>query len=257
MKIFVVIPAYNEARTLPDVVARACAHADHVIIVDDGSHDGTDTCLAEPLTNVTVLRHDTNRGKAAALWRGFQYALDAGACHIVTLDADGQHRPEDIPRLLAALCEQQEALIIGERRNKRYSAPRSRRFANAFADFWISLAAGERVHDSQSGFRVYPASLLKNLLFVDRRRKSFTFETELLVSASLQGYAIRYRPIESLYLKGARASHYRAVYDTTQIVLVVAGMLLNPRLMRPRLRRLLNGPARARERRRIAAQSRD
>ncbi|OBS09419.1 glycosyltransferase family 2 protein [Acidihalobacter prosperus] len=248
MKVFAVIPAYNEVRTLSELVAGARAHVDHVVVVDDGSSDGTAESLQPLPDGVTLLRNAGNRGKAAALWRGFRHALEAGATHVVTLDADGQHRPEDIPRLLAALKPDDDALILGERRDKRATAPRMRRFANAFADFWISLAAGQRLRDSQSGFRVYPVGLLSTLHFVERRRKSFVFETELLVAAVYGGFAIRYVDIASLYLHDARASHYRAVYDTTQIVIVVAGMLLDPRLALPRLRHLIRGLVRARQR---------
>lgn len=239
MKIYAVIPAFNEAHTLADIVSGVCEQVEHVIVVDDGSNDGTQACL-EPLPQkVTLLRNDKNLGKGLALWRGFEYALEAGASHIVTLDADGQHRSSDIPRLLGRLDDQQESVIIGERRINRQSTPKLRRFANAFADFWISLAAGERIFDSQSGFRVYPSSLLGNPDALKQNSGGFAFETELLIISVYKGYKLQYVPIESLYQQNARPSHYRAIHDTIQIVLVVSRILLNPRLSIPRLRRLL------------------
>lgn len=240
MKIFALIPAYNEAGTLPGIVADTARQVDQLIVVDDGSQDGTRTCLDPMPGNVTVLRHDSNLGKGASLRDGFQAALNAGASHVVTLDADGQHSPDDIPRLLEALGDRQDTLIIGERRVKRQAAPKYRRYANAFADFWISLAAGERIYDSQSGFRIYPSGLLDTLNHLPRLSSGFAFETELLITAVYQGFNLCYVPIESLYKSGARASHYRAVPDTTKIVWVVAGMLLNPKLFIPRLRHLLH-----------------
>lgn len=243
MKIYAVIPAFNEVNTLPGVVADTRQQVDHVIVVDDGSRDGTFDCLNPLPENVTVLHHETNLGKGASLRHGFQSALTAGATHVVTLDADGQHDPGDIPRLLEPLGDQQETLIIGERRVKRHAAPRLRRFANAFADFWISLAAGERIYDSQSGFRIYPARLLDAVCRTHQANSGFAFETELLITAVYQGCRLCYVPIESLYLSGARASHYRAFHDTMKIVWVVAGMLLNPRLFIPRLRHLLRNPS--------------
>lgn len=245
MKPVAVIPAYNEASTLHGVVASAQPWVDAVIVVDDGSTDGTGDCLGSMPENVCVLRHEHNRGKAAALATGFRHALELGATHVVTLDADGQHRPEDIPRLLAAAADDPPAVVIGERQDKRSAAPAARRMANHFADFWISLAAGRRIRDSQSGFRVYPAELLRDGRFpLSRSAEGFVLETELLVAAAYLGYPLRYVPIDSLYPQAARPSHYRAVHDTTQITLAVARMLLDPRLMLPRLRLLFGGRAR-------------
>jgi glycosyltransferase involved in cell wall biosynthesis len=151
----VVIPAYNEARTIADVAQRALAQIEQVIIVDDGSDDAT----VEQLHGmpVTVLRHTANQGKAASLWTGMQHALTLGADAVITLDGDGQHRPEEIPRLLAA-AQNPTAIIIAARLKGRTQVPRARRFANGMADFWIAWAAGYPLHDTQSGFRCYPAS---------------------------------------------------------------------------------------------------
>ena len=143
---WVVIPAFNEAATIKDVASRALRQNKNVIVVDDGSTDGTaEALLGLP---VSVLRNQTNRGKAASLWRGFQQALAAGASGVVTLDGDGQHAPEDIPRLLAVAAFYPDHVIIGARRPDQRRAAFWRYVANRVADFWISWAAGYSFEDS-------------------------------------------------------------------------------------------------------------
>ena len=157
MKAAVVIPAYNEAATVRDVAQRARALVDTVVVVDDGSTDGTSEQLRG--LDVIVLRHDTNRGKADTLWTGFEHALGLGAQAIVTLDGDGQHSPEDIPRLLEAHARYPDRIVVGSRLHDRANFPARRYYANCFARFWISWAAGYPIADTQTGFRVYPARL--------------------------------------------------------------------------------------------------
>src|SRR5258707_1243494 len=123
-----------------DVLARAAALGHRLIVVDDGSTDQTPAVAAQH--PVRVLRHTTNRGKGAALLTGIRQALDHGAAHIVTLDADGQHRPEDIALLVAAVARAPGAIVTGSRRADGANAPRARYLANRVADFWVSWAAG-------------------------------------------------------------------------------------------------------------------
>jgi glycosyltransferase involved in cell wall biosynthesis len=225
MRVLVVIPAYNEAATVADVALRACRYADCVIIVDDGSQDDTVERL-EGLP-VSVLRHERNRGKGASLWDGMQRAVADGASSIVTLDADGQHRPEDIPRLVAAARDHPERLIIAARSQKRGRAPKLRRFANGMADFWISWAAGCPIEDSQSGFRLYPAPLIRILATGHRPRHGFVFESEVLIEAARMGFRPMAVPIDTIYFALSRASYYRPITDTVRIVLMVAWKLIS------------------------------
>lgn len=240
MSVHAVIPAYNEARTIRRVAAGAREHVDAVVVVDDGSRDGTAAALAG-LDGVTVLRHARNAGKAAALLSGFAHALAAGAEAVVTLDGDGQHQPADLPRLLAAHAAQPQALIIAARTRKRSSSPFVRRLANLIADFWISWAAGVLIQDSQSGYRIYPASFLRPLPAAPPRRDSFTFETALLIQAAHRGLQLGFVDIDTFYFAGQRPSHYRN-RDTWRIVVHVGGQLLrrrmNPGGLLPALRRL-------------------
>jgi glycosyltransferase involved in cell wall biosynthesis len=222
---WVVIPAYNEATTVRDVASRALRQITNVIVVDDGSTDGT----AEALVGlpVAVLRNSTNCGKAASLWRGFQQALAAGASGVVTLDGDGQHAPEDIPRLLAEAALHPDHVIIGARRRDQRRAVFWRYIANRVADFWISWAAGDAIADSQSGFRVYPASLLSRLKIQHGQARSFVFESEILIEAMRSGHGSLAVPIEALRRPGARPSYFRPVLDIARITCMVGGKLLS------------------------------
>jgi glycosyltransferase involved in cell wall biosynthesis len=219
-----VIPALNEAATVREVAEGACVHVDRVVVVDDGSDDDT----AGRLTGlpVTVLRHAENRGKAASLWDGMQFALEQGATAVVTLDADGQHRPVDIPRLRAAAAAHPERLIIAARLNRREAVPKLRRFANTIADFWISWAAGCRIRDTQSGFRLYPARVIRDVRIAYHRGRGFVFESEILIEAARLGIRPLEIAIDAEYAPGRRPSYYRPWRDTARIVRMVAGKLL-------------------------------
>lgn len=219
-----VIPAYNEAATIADIVQRTARQLNWVIVVDDGSNDGTAERL--PGLPVTVLQHPTNQGKAASLWHGMQHALAQGAGAVLTLDADGQHRPEDIPRLLAAAHQQPDRLIIAARLGQRHQVPRLRRFANFMADFWISWAAGYPIRDTQSGFRLYPATVLRAIQITHDRAHSFVFESELLIAAARHGCYPVAVPIDAIYRAEGRASYYRPWGDTLRIIRMVAWQLL-------------------------------
>jgi glycosyltransferase involved in cell wall biosynthesis len=227
----VVIPAYNEARTIRDLVQRVLACCPEVAVVDDGSHDGTSAAVAG--LRATVLRHDRNRGKAAALATGFEWALANDADAVVTLDGDGQHRPEDIPRLLAAAEMHPDRLVIGARLFGREAYPRARNFANKFADFWVAWAAGHPVADSQSGQRVYPARLLRAVSDLRERSSGFTFESEVVIRAAQHGFTTVAVPIEAIHCASGRQSHFQPTRDITRIVAMIAGYLLRAG-MKPR-----------------------
>ena len=224
MAMIVVIPAYNEAATIAGIVHRARQQVTTVLVIDDGSSD--DTAAQAESAGATVLRQPDNQGKGAALWRGMQAALALDAKAVITLDADGQHRPEDIPKLLDAWRRQPDRLIIAARLAHRESAPRVRRFANGMADFWVSWAAGYPIRDTQSGFRLYPAALLQKLPPPPSAGCGFVFESALLIQATHCGYLPTAVVIEALYLPQSRQSHYRPWRDTWRITVMVAKELL-------------------------------
>ncbi|MGH8689631.1 MAG: glycosyltransferase family 2 protein [Burkholderiales bacterium] len=238
MKIAAVIPAYNEAATIRDVASRALAQLADVIVVDDGSTDGTAGALQG--LAVTVIANPVNLGKGASLWRGFALALAEGADAVVTLDGDAQHRPEDIPRLVAAWQADPGRIVIGARLWDRGKAPPLRYFGNRFANFWVAWASGWPVADSQSGFRLYPAQVLRSVKVAHGPGARFAFESEILIEAGRAGVRSAAVPIAALYPANARASHYRSAVDTARIVRMIAWKLVSRGFDLPALVRSLS-----------------
>lgn len=221
----VVIPAFNEAATIRDVASAALRFVPRVIVVDDGSTDGTAAALAG--IAVELLRNPTNQGKAASLWRGLQHALrDESLMAVITIDGDGQHDPAEIPKLLSAARRFPRHIVIGSRLWNRAAIPPARYRANRFANFWIAWASGQPIEDSQSGFRVYPADLIRSVRLPCTREKSFVFESEILIEGARMGfYAIPVR-VSTVYRGNARPSHFRPVLDILRITRMVAWKLI-------------------------------
>lgn len=230
-KTAIVIPAFNESATIKDLATRCLTLIELVIVVDDGSTD--DTVKQLDGMDVVLLKNEKNSGKATSLWNGMQYAIGEGVEQIVTLDGDGQHFPEDVPLLINAAAENPSCMVIAARLNKRENAPKARLRANEIADFWVSWAAGQKITDSQSGFRLYPAELISNSRLSVSRKHGFVFESEIIIQSVRLGYPCKTVAIDSVYMENARASHFKPVADITKIVLMVAwklfsrGMYLN------------------------------
>ena len=222
---WVVIPSYNEGATVYDVAARARQQCSKVIVVDDGSTDETVEVLAG--LDITVLRNEQNRGKADSLWRGFQHALAHGAVGVITLDADGQHAPEEIPSFIAASLNYPDTFLIGARRGNQRKASIWRYVANRIADFWISWAAGQPIEDSQSGYRLYPARLLRELTLKHGPKQSFVFESEVLIEAARRDTDCQNVPVSVVPRLGPRGSHFRPVLDILRISRMVAWKILS------------------------------
>jgi glycosyltransferase involved in cell wall biosynthesis len=200
----VVVPDYNAGRQLLDVLPRVAAEvgADGVLVIDDGSTDGSGEAAAA--AGYTVIRHAENRGKGAALRTGFAAALERGARWVVTLDADGQHDPAEIPRFVAAAARGEHQLLVGTRMGDTRQMPPLRIFANRLTSTIISALAGQRIEDSQSGYRMIAAEVLRTVpLEFDR----YEAESEILVRAARAGFSIGAVPVRTIYGEETSAIH--------------------------------------------------
>ena len=224
----VVIPAYNEASTIRDVVERTLEHASLVIVVDDGSTDDTAARL-EGLP-IVLLRHERNEGKAASIHTGAREALRQGARGIVTIDGDGQHDPADLRKLQAVVAMRPGAIVIGSRLHARDIIPRQRYLANRVANVCVGWAAGQPIADSQSGFRYYPATVFDTLSLPHDRAASFVFESEVLIAAARAGIELAFVPISVRYANPARPSHLHPVFDIARIAAMILRQLAQRRI---------------------------
>ena len=231
----IVIPAYNEEATIRDVVKAALDQCDKVIVVDDGSVDKTIEKVEGLL--ITLIKNETNKGKAASLWAGFMSAMAQGVDAIITIDGDGQHAASDVGLLLAKAEQYPQDIIIGARLADKSVIPAKRYYANKFANFWIAWAAGYPIADSQSGFRLYPKALFDNLdISIEH---GFVFESEILIKAAQRGIYSHPVKIPAVYKKGARPSHFRGVQDIGLITKMVGKSLITRWFFLPGLYRSL------------------
>ena len=213
-----VIPTYQNAKTLLKVVADVHRVVDTVFVVDDGSNDGTAALLDKATGNERpekVLTHPKNCGKGAALKTGLTYARQQGFRYAVTVDADGQHRADDIPALLKAVEEEPDALAIGSRGLQHENMPAKSTFANRFSNFWFALQTLQRLPDTQSGLRVYPLRSLHGLRWMSARYEA---ELTLLVFSAWAGVKLLPVPVSVYYPpRDQRVTHFRPGRDFTRI----------------------------------------
>jgi glycosyltransferase involved in cell wall biosynthesis len=214
MKTCALIPAFNEASHIGRVVEGARSYVDAVIVIDDGSSDGTAEVARQ--AGAFCIEAPLNRGKATALHLGFAHAQAENFTHAITLDGDGQHLPEDIPALLRVAAETEADLVIGARPFDRALMPRARYYSNTIGSRWASALVGQPIHDSQSGFRLFRlASLARTKL----RSRRYEFEMEVLIKMGRAGCTIAHAPIHMVYDNGQARSKMKPVRDTVHICL--------------------------------------
>jgi len=229
--ICIIIPTYNNATTVGAVIAKVQAYTSRIIVVNDGSTDGTADILAA-IPGITLISYPANRGKGWALRQGFAAALAAGYRYAITIDSDGQHFPSDLPAFLNHLEAQGPSLLIGARNMAQEGVPSKSSFGNKFSTFWFWVETGVRVPDTQSGYRLYPLLPLRGMRFFTVK---YEFEIEVLVRAAWKGVPVSSVPISVYYAPGKeRITHFRPFTDFSRIsvlntvLVVVAFLFIKP-----------------------------
>jgi glycosyltransferase involved in cell wall biosynthesis len=213
----VVIPTYNNEKTLETILQDVLQITDDVIVVNDGSTDNT-LSVIQRFSSILSISYAQNRGKGYALMKGFEKAIQEGYSYAITMDSDGQHLASDLPNFLKKAEDNPDALIVGTRSLPTDKMRHGSNFANRFSNFWFYLISGVRLPDTQSGYRLYPLNLLKGMHFYTHR---YEFELEVLVRAAWKGIHITDIPITVYYPPPEdRISHFRPVKDFIRISLL-------------------------------------
>ncbi|MBD1424339.1 DUF2062 domain-containing protein [Sphingobacterium arenae] len=213
LRIVVVIPTYNNEKTLKRVVDGVLQYTSHVIVVNDGSTDTTSAILSQ-YPQIEVLTFKRNQGKGFAVRKGIKQARDRHFQYAITIDSDGQHYPSDIPVFVKAIAEAtRPILLIGSRNMSHDSVPRKSSFGNKFSNFWFWFETGIKLTDTQSGFRAYPLAAISQRFYT----RKFEFEIEIIVRAAWRGVDVQNVPVQVLYDPNERVSHFRPFKDFTRI----------------------------------------
>ncbi|HSG67824.1 MAG TPA: DUF2062 domain-containing protein [Bacteroidales bacterium] len=210
----VIVPTYNNESTLEGLIHDILVYTDNIIVIDDGSTDGTDAILSgfEEIQHVRLAK---NKGKGYALRKGFEVAKDAGFLHAISMDSDGQHFASDIPEFISVAEKEPGTLFVGARDMLEAGAPGKSNFGFRFSNFWYTVTTGIKLPDTQCGFRLYPLEKLKSIRFLTRR---FEFEVEVLVRAAWRKIPVKPIPISVYYPPpGERISHFRPFTDFFRI----------------------------------------
>lgn len=226
----VIIPTYNNDKTLKRVIDAVLEHTSHVIIVNDGSTDKTKQILQE-YTHLIQIHHEANSGKGIALRNGFKKAVELHYVHAITIDSDGQHFASDIPKFLSVIEKEGDALLIGSRNMLQEGVPKKSSFGNKFSNFWFQFETGIKLEDTQSGFRLYPLQKIPKKYFTNK----FELEIEIIVRSAWKGVVVKNIPIQVLYDPKERVSHFRPFQDFTRIsilntvLVIIALAYIKPR----------------------------
>jgi len=217
LKCCVIIPTYNNDRTLEKVIGDVLNYTDDVIIMNDGSTDDTPQIIGK-FPSLHVVNFLKNTGKGLALKKGFDFAIKKGFRYAITIDSDGQHFPADFHLFLDKIEQEPDSVIIGARNMEHSSVPGTSNFGHKFSIFWFKVETGLKIDDVQSGFRLYPLKFLKDMRLYTRK---YEFEVEVLVRLAWRGVKVLSVPVNVYYApKEERISHFRKVHDFTRISIV-------------------------------------
>jgi glycosyltransferase involved in cell wall biosynthesis len=216
--ICVVIPTYNNEKTLAAVIDSVLEYITSIVVVNDGSTDRTSEILDQYKGKIAIVSYTKNRGKGYALKCGFNCVQQRGYKYALTLDSDGQHYAEDIPAFVKTAEEHPNALIIGNRKLTQDNMPKKNTFANKFSNFWFALQTGVKLPDTQTGYRLYPLEKMRRLRPFTSRYEA---ELELLVRCAWRGIKLVAMPVRVYYApEGERVSHFRPAVDFFRISLL-------------------------------------
>ena len=226
----VIVPTYNNQKTLKKVLDSILDFTSNVIIVNDGSTDQTNEILKQ-YHHLTQIHHPKNLGKGRALRNGFRKAIEQNFEYAITIDSDGQHFASDIPIFIAAIQEEPNSLLIGSRNMTQENVPKKSSFGNKFSNFWFKFETGIKLEDTQSGFRLYPLKLIPKRFYTNK----FEFEIEVIVRSAWKGIVVKNIPIQVLYDPAERVSHFRPFRDFTRISILNTILVINALLyIKPR-----------------------
>ncbi|MDR6921695.1 DUF2062 domain-containing protein [Chryseobacterium sp. 2987] len=212
-KICILIPTYNNEKTLKRVIDGVLDYTENIIAVNDGSTDATPDILAQ-YPHITVITLAENQGKGNGLKTGFRKAKELGYHYAITIDSDGQHYPDDIPVFVETLLQEKEdVLLIGNRNMSQDGIPKKSSFGNRFSNFWFWFETGIKLEDTQSGYRLYPLLKIPKKYFTPK----FEFEIEIIVRTAWRHVPVKNVPIKVLYDPAERVSHFRPFKDFTRI----------------------------------------
>jgi glycosyltransferase involved in cell wall biosynthesis len=210
----VIIPTYNNDRTLKTVIDDVRNYTDSIIIVNDGSTDSTSRILSH-YHNYHVINIPVNRGKGNALQAGFRYAIEKEFRYAITIDSDGQHFPADLPAFIEWIARDPDSLIVGARNMEQEGVPGTSNFGHKFSIFWYRVETGIRIPDVQSGYRLYPLDRIRDMKFYTSK---YEFEVEILVRAAWRGVPILSMPVNVYYAPPEeRVSHFRKFRDFARV----------------------------------------
>lgn len=224
LQVCVLIPTYNNERTLKRVIDGVLEYTNNIIIINDGATDSTAQIL-ENYTQLALIKVEQNTGKGHALRLGFKKAISLDYHYAITIDSDGQHFPEDIKVFIDTLEDavNKDLLLIGARNMDQEGVPGKSSFGNKFSNFWFWFETGIKLTDTQSGFRLYPLNAIKKLKFYTNK---FEFEIEVIVKAAWNDVLVQNVPIQVLYDENERVSHFRPFKDFTRISILNTWLVL-------------------------------